>query len=545
MAESARISREHRDLDEAEKWCREALSLVPDSPEALNAMGAVLKDRKDFAGAKAAWTRAIQVCPTMADPHNNLGTILVAEGKFDQAIDAYQRAIQAIPTHAAAHINLSLILIDQGRIEEARRDLEYGLSSMPESTELASGLLFLLECDPSIEPGALFEKHLDWARKYGKSSDHPPMHTNVPDPNRRLRLGYVSGDFKNHVVVRFATALFTRFSPQLFEIFCFSNTPTPDEVTADVKNGVNHWHDITSLSDTEASQLIRREQIDILVDLSGHTRDNRLALFALKPAPVQVTYLGYPDTTGLKAIDYRLTDRFADPPGMTERFHSEELVRLPSSFLCFEAMHTPAISWSPRERIVFGCFNAFRKVNDQVIATWSAILHRVRGSKLMLKSDALRSENCQRRIIDRFASHGIPTDRLILKSWVPSYTDHLDLHNEIDIILDPFPYNGTTTTCDALWMGVPVIALAGQTHRARVSVSLLSNVGVPELIAPTIQDYVNITVDLANDSARLAGLRAELRDRMIRSPLMKPAAFITDIETAYRKMWERWCHHTN
>ena len=541
IAEAARILVDKKDLDGATKLCDQALALVPDSAEALNVKGAILRDREDVAGARAAWIKSIQANPSLADPHNNLGTILVEECNYDDAIAAFKTAIKAMPEHPEAHVNLAMVLMDQGRVEEARKNLEFGLLSVPESSALDSALLFLLQGDPSIEPEELFTRHRAWASKYCPNTGESPRHTNNPDPHRRLRIGYVSGDFREHVVMKFARVLFTDFSPERFETYCFSNTSSADEITAEVKSFVNHWHDIKPLSEEDADRLIRQEQIDILVDLSGHTGDTRLKLFARKPAPVQVTYLGYPDTTGLPNMDYRLTDNYADPPGLTERFHSEELVRLPSTFLCFDPRDTAEITWSPGPRIIFGSFNALRKINDEVIATWAKILEQVPDSQLLVKANALRSKRCTRRLTNRFASHGIGLDRLILRNFTPSRSDHLQMHNEIDIALDPFPYNGTATSCDVLSMGVPIITLAGQTHRARVGVSLLSNLGTPELIAPTRQAYVQLAVDLANDLPRIQRLRAGLRDQFIRSPLVDRKRFMADLEAAYRGMWERWC----
>jgi predicted O-linked N-acetylglucosamine transferase (SPINDLY family) len=541
LTEAARQFRNKRELDEATKLCAKAIELVPDFADAYNVIGAIRKDGKDLDGAILAWTKAIQIDPGCADAHSNLGVVYAGKLKFDDAIIAYQNAIRAKANHGEANFNLALILMDQGRIEEARKGYEHSLSLMPDSSDLESSRLFLLECDPSIKPAELFQAHDRWNNKYGKRLNKIEKHANNREPDRRLRVGYVSSDVRTHPVMTFAEVLFADSAPERIETFCYSNTSTQDATTAEIKNLPIQWREITSLSDEDADRLIRADKIDILVDLNGHTGDNRLTLFARKPAPVQVTYLGYPDTTGLSAIDYRLTDAYADPPGRTERFHSEELVRLPSTFLCLRPREAPAIKWSPSGRITFGSFNVLRKVNQAVVRQWSEILRSVPDSRLLLKSTAAHSEVCRRRFIDLFASHGITSDQLVFRSWATTYREHLQLYNEIDIALDPFPYNGTTTTCEALWMGVPTVVLAGESHRGRVGVSILSNVGIPELIADTNEQYVKIAVDLANDLPRLGRLRGSLRDQMRRSPLLDRARFVINVEIAFREMWQRWC----
>jgi protein O-GlcNAc transferase len=541
ITEAARHARKKRELNEAAKLCVKAIELVPDFADAHNVLGVVRKDQNDLDGAMLAWRKAIQINPDFADAHCNLGAAFAAKLKFDDAINAYENAVQANANLGEVHINLALVLLDQGRIEEARRSYERGITILPESPALESSHLFFLEFDPSMTSQALFQEHCRWDKRYGQRPGKIGKHPNNRDPHRRLRVGYVSSDVQHHPVMTFAEVLFASCRSERIETFCYSSTSREDAKTAEIKTLPIRWRDITTVSDEQADRLIREDEIDILVDLNGHTGDNRLTLFVRKPAPIQVTYLGYPDTTGVSAIDYRLTDGYADPPGRTERFHSEELVRLPSTFLCFRPHEALAITRLPNGRTTFGSFNILRKVNEEVVRQWSEILRGVPDSRLMLKSNMTDSEICRRRFLGLFASQGIASDRLIFKGWTASPADHLQMYNEIDIALDPFPYNGTTTTCEALWMGVPVIALEGEVHRGRVGVSLLSNVGLPELIAETVEAYVKTAVDLANDLPRLARYRAGLRNQMRRSPLMDGAGFVGNVEAAYRWMWERWC----
>jgi predicted O-linked N-acetylglucosamine transferase (SPINDLY family) len=304
------------------------------------------------------------------------------------------------------------------------------------------------------------------------------------------------------------------------------------------------WRNIVGLNDAQAAQAVRDDHIDILVDLVGHTGANRLLLFARKPAPVQVTYLGYPDSTGVTAIDYRMTDAYADPTDVTDSF-SEKLVRLPQTFLCYRpsdaAPAVGSVAAGGTGRITFGSFNALAKINEPLMAMWSRILVGVPDSRLVLKSRGLASAAARKRILDCFAAHHIDRDRIELIAWAADEREHLQLYNRIDIALDTFPYHGTTTTCEAMWMGVPVVTLAGNAHVSRVGASLLSNVGLPELVAHSQSEYVRIASDLAHDPGRLSELRSTLRERMERSPLMDAPHFARDVEAAHRQMWRTWC----
>jgi predicted O-linked N-acetylglucosamine transferase (SPINDLY family) len=302
------------------------------------------------------------------------------------------------------------------------------------------------------------------------------------------------------------------------------------------------WHDIRGLPDEEAARQIQRQEIDILVDLAGHTSENRLPLLGRRPAPIQVTYCGYPNTTGMEAIQYRLTDQWADPPGLTEHLHIEKLVRLPRGFLCYQPpADAPPLGDLPARKtgqVTFGSFNALPKLRPSCIAAWSEILRRVPNSCLILKSKGLSDPEARQRVLDLFAAHGIREPRVELAATLPSHAHHLDLYNTVDIALDTFPYHGTTTTCEAFWMGVPVVVLAGATHVSRVGVSLLERLGLAFLIADFQAAYIDRAVALAGDLDRLAGLRTGLRRRMTDSPLTDVASFTRDLENAYRGMWE-------
>ncbi len=313
-------------------------------------------------------------------------------------------------------------------------------------------------------------------------------------------------------------------------------------MTERIRRSCGVWRNILGLADEAVAKLVRSDGIDILVDLSGHTGGNRLRVFARQPAPIQATYLGYANTTGMAAIDYRLTDALADPPGTTDELNVEKLWRLPTCAWCYQPPEdAPDIQPRADQPITFGCFNAFAKINPKLVAIWAELLERVPGSQLLLKSAAAGEDSARQRLIGQFAEHGIPGQRIEMLGRIGRLRGHLELYHRVDVALDTYPYHGTTTACEATWMGVPVVSLAGRAHASRVGVSLLSNVGLPELIAQTPEQYVQIAADLAKDLPRLAELRRTLRGRMQASPLMDAPRFARNVEAAYRQMWRSWC----
>ena len=411
--------------------------------------------------------------------------------------------------------------------------------------------LFALNYSVGRTPAEVFAAHSEWGRRY--RNQVPANHYgNTRSPGRKLRIGYVSGDFWNHAVVVSIDGVLQAHDHRGFEIVCYHNSPGSDETTARLKGLASRWRKIAGLSDAEADALIRKDRIDILVDLSGHTEHNRLALFARKPAPIQATYLGYPNTTGLSTIDYRITDAIADPPGLTEALHTEELLRLPRCFLSYRPpAEAPAIGPLPARTnawFTFGSFSNPAKWNDTVLRTWAAILRRMPRSRLLLHHsfagnttsvvyDALRA-----RILGLFQCHGIAPDRISLIGYLPP-PEHLGLYNDIDLALDPFPYNGATGTCEAMWMGLPVVALEGATHASRVGMDILRTAGLDRFVARSIDEYVEIAVRTASQLAPLSRLRTGMRARMAKSPLMDGPGLARALEQAYRHMWQRWCEN--
>lgn len=488
--------------------------------------------------------RAVELDPADARAHGQLAVVLRRVGRTTEAIQACRRALELAPGVAGTNNNLAQLLKDQGRLRDALVCYRRAIQLDPADARTHSNLLFSLHYLDAYDARTVFAEHRLWAERHGsRDAARAPMVDR--NPERRLRLGYVSADLKSHSVAFFLEPLLAAHNRRAFEVVCYSNSFTTDTTTARLRALTDAWHDIASLSDEQAHALIASHAIDILVDLSGHTKGNRLPLFTRKPAPVQVTYLGYPDTTGSDAIDYRFTDARADPPGNTEQFHSEQLLRLRDGFLCYQPPQScPQVGQLPMlqsGRVTFGSFNKLAKVSPTVIGHWADILAAVANSRLLLKSSTLADSGTREHLRQQFHARGIPAERLELIGWTPATLDHLNLYGEVDIALDTFPYHGTTTTCEALWMGVPVVTLAGPVHVSRVGVSLLHTAGLVELIAESPQDYVRKAVELATDSDRLTSLRGTLRARVQASPLTDAQRIVSTIEDAYRCMWRQFC----
>jgi predicted O-linked N-acetylglucosamine transferase (SPINDLY family) len=367
-------------------------------------------------------------------------------------------------------------------------------------------------------------------------------HLNDRSPQRRLRIGYVSPDFRFHPVGRFLLPLLETHDRGNFEIFCYASVDVPDALTDRCRAYTDAWRDVRDLSDEQLAQVVRRDRIDVLVDLTMHMAQNRLLLFARKPAPVQVTYLAYCGTTGLETMDYRLTDPHLDPPGGDERFYSERSVRLPETYWCYRpTIETPPVNPLPAlaaGHVRFGSLNNFCKATPPTLAAWGRLLQAVPVSRLLLSA---RAGSHRDRVRGLLGEQGVASERVDFVDIQP-VAEYFALYQQIDVALDPFPYGGGTTSCDALWMGVPVVSLAGQTAVGRGGLSILTNVGLPDLAARDAGHYVQVAAELAQDLPRLSDLRATLRERMRNSPLMDAPRFARSVEAAYREMWRRWCH---
>lgn len=529
---------------EVERCCRAIIAFQPNSLDAHYHLGCALMLQGKLDEAAATFPAVLRLNPNHALAHLHLGKTYHLALRFDEALKHYRRTIELEPRLTDTYSLMGGILQNRGLTEEAISCYRQGLAIAPNLHKHHSDLLLSLNYVTADDAAGLYAEHMRWGKLH---APHPPLAkcTNTPDPERRLRIGYVSPDFREHSVAYFFEPLLANHNPENVETYCYAEVASPDSVTERLRSSSSHWLNTCGMNDRELADRIRADSIDILVDLAGHTANNRLLAFALKPAPLQISYLGYPNTTGLAAMDYRLTDEHADPPGATEGIHAEILVRLPHGFLCYRASNDcPAVRMPPTERrgyVTFGSFNHLQKVTPEVVALWASILLAVPDSRMIMKNTGLSFPAARDRYSKLFAGHGIDPDRLDLLGPTDSVIDHLATYHHVDIALDSFPYNGTTTTCEALWMGVPVVTLAGQMHAGRVGASLLNQVGLDKLIAGTRDEYIRIASSLANNTRELATLRASMRSRMVSSPLCNEDGFAADVENAYRSIWRQWC----
>jgi predicted O-linked N-acetylglucosamine transferase (SPINDLY family) len=542
----ARILSRQQKLDEALAACRQAILHNPKLPHAYDTLALIQKQKCNVHEAIAAIRQAIALKPDFAEAYANLALLLRLVGAVDEAVDASRQGAALRPDYPPLLINLATMLAEEGRIDEALTASRRAAETSPRDPSAHSTCLLLMHYQTDVDARGIFAEHKRWNDLHAAPlAQTIRVHDNDRSPGRRLRIGYVSPDFREHSVAYFLENLLAHHDSAAVEIFCYANVFSPDAVTARLKQLPVVWRDTLPLEDDQLEQMIRQDRIDILVDLAGHTSGNRVLVFARKPAPVQVTYLGYPDTTGLTAMDYRLTDAIADPPGQNDNLNSEKLIRLARTFLCYRPLDSSPpvglVAALAAGQVTFGSFNTLQKINPPLVRLWSQILHQVPGSRILLKNNGYTSQGAQQNTRQLFADHGITSDRITLAARVPAKADHLALYGRIDVALDTFPYHGTTTTCEAMWMGVPVITLAGAMHMSRVGASLLHAVGLDDLVATTPDQYVQLAVNLAQDINRLVELRAGLRARMIQSPLMDAAGFARDMEAVYRQIWRNWC----
>ena len=534
------------DLGRAESLLHQVLAQRPNDLEVIYGLAEIgfHTGRPDL--VIAMMRRCIALDPNDGGSYHNLGNALRSKGEHDDAIAALNVAIRLMPNPADAHNTLGLTLKDLGRMDEAVAAFRRAISFNPAMAIAHSNLLLFSNYQPDIGPEELFAEHRRWA----KDRETPlrsgiRANLNDRDPERKLRIGYVSPDLRQHSVAYFLLPLLENRDRDQFHVTAYSNSFVADEVSGRIQRSVDAWCSIAGAPDEQVAERIRADRIDILVDLAGHTADHRLQVFARKPAPVQITWVGYPGTTGLDAMDYRCSDPLVDPPGDATRLSSEQVLLLPRSMWCYVPLSgAPSVGPLPALNtpgVTFGSFNNFGKISSATLDMWAEILRRTPGSRLVLKNVAMRSPAVMNQAKQHFVNRGINDDQLQLMIPDQSLLDHLNQYNHIDISLDTFPYHGTTTTCEALWMGVPSITLEGPNHASRPGVSLLSNVGLSDLIAKTPQEYVDTAVRLAGDRPRLAEMRAGLRQRMLESPLMDGPLFARDMEACYRQAWRTWC----
>lgn len=537
--------RESGRLDEAVSQFQMLLSHKPDDAEAHNNLGVTRHAQGRFEIAIEHYQLAAALKPDFAEAFNNWGISSLAQSRFGEALACFGRAVAIRPDYVEAHGNLAQALREQGSLDEAVAGLERAVTLKPGSRDALERLAVTLNYSGG-DPEMIARRHFQLGRVIEERFLATIVrHANAKDPARRLRIGYVSPDFREHSVSYFLEPLLAAHDRAGFEIFCYADVHKPDAVTARLRQSADHFHVTIGWSDDDIADRVRADSIDILVDLAGHTAHNRLAVFARRPAPVQITWLGYPNTTGLTSIEYRLVDGTTDPLGAADELVTEKLIRLDGGFLCYQPSNqAPSVAPAPvlaTGSVTFGSFNNPAKLSAATLDCWASLLTKVPAGHLVLKGRAFGDPDGAALFLSRMADRGIAADRITMLGEAADTASHLALYRMIDIALDPFPYNGTTTTCEALWMGVPVVTLAGDTHAGRVGASLMTAAGLPEFIAADTGTYIEIAAKLAGDTAGIVALRTSLRERLAQSALCDAPAFATKIERTYRQLWQAWC----
>jgi predicted O-linked N-acetylglucosamine transferase (SPINDLY family) len=536
------IRRRQKRFDEAAAAYRQGLTLEPNHAGAQFYLGEILRGQGRIEEAIAAYQQALAIKPDFAEAWNSLGGALTLRQQFDEAVTAFRQALGVRADYAEACNNLAGVLARLAQVEEATALYQRAIALCPGEPAFLSNLLLILPLRPSVDECALHEEQLRWNRLYAeplRSARRP--HSNRPDPERRLKIGYVSADFRSHPLAFFLAPVLEAHDRRTCEIHCYAGVAQPDAVTKRLRQAADAWHDVPAMSDADLAEQIRAEEIDILIDLGMHSADNRLLTFARKPASIQVSWLAYARTTGLETIDYRLTDAFIEPPGGIDSDLGGQPVRLPDAWCCYAPVENfPTVGPLPAARngsVTFGSLNQFGKVHEGLLRCWVRLLQTVPQSRLLI---ICPEGSAQERTRALFAARAIAPERVELLSPLP-WPDYVALFHRIDIALDTFPWNGMTTTCHALWMGVPTVTRTGTTAASRAGSSPLHAVGLSEWVADGEEEYIRIAASWAEDLPRLAELRQNSRSRMAGSPLMDAPRFARNLEAAYRDMWRKWC----
>jgi protein O-GlcNAc transferase len=520
-----------------------ALYREPDNPLFFSGLSTVLTNRGDHDGAISALEKALTLDPDLAMAHANIAGVYQRRFRYADALRHAERAISLEPANAGAYSNRGSALLALGRLGEAIESFDRALALDPSKLFVASNRLFAKLYSADVPPEEYAADALAFGRRFADPLRRARPFANDRAPERPLRVGFVSGDFCNHALVRFFEPFLRAIDRASFVPIAYMSHASEDAISERLRPLFDAWHNIAGLDDDEAADLIEGDAVDILVDLSGHSAGNRLLMFARKPAPVQVTWIGHPGTTGLAAIDYRLTDPITDPPGLAEPLHAERLWRMPRVTATYAGVDDlpPVGARAPFEEsgfVTFGCFNRLTKVSDGALRTWSRIMAAVPDARLFMVVGDIGSEAVRTAVEERLAGAGMPLDRMIFQPRVNS--GYHELYHRVDVALDPYPYNGGTTSYDTLSMGVPFVTLRGGHAAARTGVSVLTAVGHPELVAEDEDAYVAIARDLAGDLDRLRALRNGLRERFFASPLMDHDGLAADVGAAFRSMWRRW-----
>ena len=532
---------------DAERWVRQCVETSPNSAEARVNLGVLVSAQGREAEAEREFRSALRINPSLAMAHYSLAKTLRNLGRLDEALETLRASLRIDPRIAPAHLRLAIGLCEQGRVLEAIESLNTAISLGTANDVALPNRLMAFNCVMS-DPAMVFAEHKRFGDALVAQAGPPRAHKNVRNPERVIRLGLVSADLRLHSCAYFLEPILSRLDPARFELACYSNSTLEDAVTARFKGYAWRWRSVAGVTVAEADAMIRADKVDVLIECSGHTDSSRLDILAAKPAPVQGTFLGYPNTTGLSTIDFRIVDSISDPPAPRSDSDSrcvERLVRLDPCAWCYRpSEEAPEVAPPPFRsagHITFGSFNNLTKLSRAAVELWSRVLDRVPGSKLVIKNRWMSDPPTAERVRERFATCGIDRARIITTPFAKGVREHLAIYGQVDLQLDTFPYHGTTTTCESFWQGVPVVTLTGNVHASRVSTSLLHAVGLGDLAAETPKGFVDTAVALAQDTERLARIRAGLRGMMERSPLRDEAGYAAKFSEVIRAEFARWC----
>jgi protein O-GlcNAc transferase len=530
-------------LEAAETYLLRARRLDANLLEAHINLGAVYRMQEKWKDSERSCRRALEIEPKDTRARLNLGFVQEKIQEYGQAVQSFLLVLSLDPDNIDARKGLASTYVALGDTDVCIPLYRKVLEMEPESWQLRSGMLFAMQYDPAIPNEKVLEEHLEFGRQV-RAHVGPPKGRhefgNSRSLNRKLKIGYLSADFRGHVVMKFAEDVITSHDKERFEVFCITPYAREDDTTKRMRKKVDHWRDISTMEDAEAAEFLRGEELDIIVDLMGNSSVQKLPLLGRRVAPVQMSWCGYSGTTGIDTMDYIIVDDVIAPPG-ERTFFVEEPLRLPNSYVCFNPRECPDIGPLPFERngyITFGCMNNPSKINKYVLSWWAEILKSLKYSRMVLRYHLLGDPLVDERLARVFRNAGIPTERFDMKTGGHNF---LNAYNEVDIALDSFPYNGTTTTCEALWMGVPVVTLRGDRFVARVGASLLSNTGMGDLVAENPKEYIEKALALAADPDRLIRFREEAREILPATPVYDQRTFVKDLEHAYVRAFERWC----
>lgn len=522
---------------------KKAFEIKPDDVRVVNNLTDIYNRLKKFDEAEEMARKTLELTPNLAEAHGNLGNVYKNQGNYEKAEFHFKEALKSHPEDSKILYHLGATLLFSNRAQEAASHLKKSMEQDPTFHHAHSSYVYALNYFEEPTKQEIFEAHCDWGKQQSKGVQDNTWSWIDRNPDKKIRVGFVSPDFRAHVVALFIQQLFSHYDKKQFEFYGYAEVANPDGFTSKFMGQLDGWRTTIGLTDEMVYETIKKDKIDILVDLAGHSAGNRLVAFSMKPAPVQVSYLGYINTTGLNTIDYRFADEWVNPEE-SQQFYSEKLYRLPNSFTCYEPIHPcPEVTETPALKngyITFGCFNNTNKLTPKVIELWCGILKAVPDSGLLLKSSHLADEDTCKRFLNLFSEYGISKDRVQLEGPSEIY-DYMAAYSKIDIALDPFPHNGGTTSHDALWMGVPMISLEGDRYVSRFGVTILNNLGYPDWIAKDEEEYIEIAKNISSNIDQLNDIRLNLRQKMASSPLCDGKAFAGHFGNAIKTIWKDFC----